>query len=124
MQHHPSSTWRFGAVAGAEANPLEQWSVLEVPSDGAARPWTRHLVGRRSDAAKVRVSSPIELLDPVSKRAVTRCGTVYELHGSPGESQPAFDLWRAWKRRWRITEERDVTGEVEALLEHGTWPVA
>lgn len=117
-------TWRIYGIEQTPSKILDEWFVLEMPSSAPAAPWTRHLVGLRVEAGKVRLSSPVELFDPVSRRAVTSSGTVYELRGEPGLSGDALLTWRAWKAFWGITLERDVTDEVRELLDVSRWPAS
>lgn len=108
--------WRIATIDQDPDKTLDAWMVLEVPLDGPERPWTRHLVGFRLEGTKGQVSSPVEVFDPVSRRALTRSGKVYELGERAGLNADAFAVWGQWKRRLGIREERDVTVEVEALL--------
>ncbi len=108
--------WRLEPVCRQPTKTLEAWSVYEVPFDGLDAPWTRHLVGFRLEGCKGQVSSPVEAFDPVSRRAVTRSGQVYELGVGPGLSADAFVVWSVWLHTNRIQDIRDVTDEVELLL--------
>lgn len=109
-------TWRIGRVEQEPTKTLDAWMVLEVPLDGHGQPWTRHLVGFRLEGTKGQVSSPVEVFDPATRRALTRSGKVYELGERAGLNADAFAVWGQWKRKFGIREERDVTVEAEALL--------
>ena len=110
--------WRISRIDEPASKTLDAWMVLEVPFDGADKPWTRHLVGFRREGCKGQVSSPVELFDPVQRRAVTRSGQVYELSGLPGINGDAFVIWGRWKHANGIAHERDVTDEVAEDLGH------
>jgi len=112
-------TWRIERIETEPTKTLDSWRVMEVPFDGAERPWTRHFVGFRLEGCKGQVSSPVEVFDPVRRRAVTRTGQVYELGGLPGVNGDAFATWGRWKLLNGIAHERDVTDEVVEHLEHG-----
>ncbi len=112
----PATSWAIGPVHQEPTIELHLWSVFEVPADGQGCSWTRHLVGLRPEGFKARVSSPVEVLDPVTRRAVTRSGRVYELAHHSGINADALAVWGAWKHRYGLEDERDVTDEVEQLL--------
>jgi len=105
-------TWRIERIKQEPARTLDAWMVMEVPFDGPKRPWTRHLVGFRREGCKGQVSSPVEVFDPVRRRALTRTGQVYELGALPGVNGDAFATWGRWKQSNGISQERDVTEEV------------
>lgn len=109
-------TWRIERIEQEPTRTLDAWMVMEVPFDGPERPWTRHLVGWRLEGGKGQVSSPVEVFDPVSRRAVTRSGRVYELGERPGLNGDALATWGNWKRGNRLLDEREVTEAVESLL--------
>lgn len=109
-------TWHVARIDQEPSKTLDAWMVLEVPFDGAQNPWTRHLVGFRREGCKGQVSSPVEVFDPISRRAMTRSGQVYELGPLPGVNAEAFALWGSWKHRNGISHERDVTAQVDELL--------
>jgi hypothetical protein len=117
-------SWRTCGVEQTPSKILDEWLVLEIPSDGPQAPWPRHLVGIRTEAGKLRITSPVELFDPVARRAVTRSGTVYELRGEPGHSARALLRWHVCKDLFGVTVERDVTDEVSALFDVSRWPAA
>lgn len=108
--------WRLESVCRQPTKTLDAWSVYEAPFDGLDAPWTRHLVGFRLEGCKGQVSSPVETFDPVSRRAVTRSGQVYELGVGPGLNADAFVVWSVWLHRQGIREVRDVSDEVAQLL--------
>lgn len=109
-------TWRIERIDQDPDKTLDAWMVLEVRVGGPEQPLTRHLVGFRLEGTKGQVSSPVEVFDPVTRRAVTQSGKVYELGERAGLNADAFAVWGQWKRQYGIREERDVTVEVEALL--------
>lgn len=109
-------TWLLARIEQEPSKTLDAWMVLEVPFDGAENPWTRHLIGFRREGCKGQVSSPVKVFDPISRRAMTRSGQVYELGPLPGINADAFVLWGNWKHTNRIAHERDVTAEVDELL--------
>lgn len=108
--------WRIEPVWRKPTKTLDAWSVYEAPFDGLDAPWTRHFVGFRLEGCKGQVSSPVEVFDPVSRRAVTRSGQVYELGVGPGLNAGAFVVWSVWLHTNRIQDVRDVTDDVELLL--------
>ncbi len=108
--------WRIEPIPQAPTKTLDAWCVYEVPFDGPDAPWTRHLVGFRVEGSKGQVSSPVESFDPVTRRARTRSGQVYELRIGPGFDAAAFVVWSTWIYVNRIREALDVTDEVESLL--------
>lgn len=108
--------WRIEPIRREPTKTLDAWCVYEVPFDGLGAPWTRHLVGFRLEGCKGQVSSPVEVFDPVSRRAVTRSGQVYELRVGPGFNGDAFVAWSTWVYVNRIQSAVDVTDEVELLL--------
>jgi hypothetical protein len=110
--------WRIERIEQEPTKTLDVWMALEVPFDGADQPWTRHFVGFRREGCKAQVSSPVEVFDPVRRRAVTRTGQVYELGGLPGVNGDAFATWGRWKRLNGIAHERDVTDDVAEDLGH------
>jgi hypothetical protein len=108
--------WRIEPISQVPTKTLDAWCVYEVPFDGLDAPWTRHLAGFRLGGCKAQVSTPVEVFDPVSRRAVTRSGHVYELRSGPGFCTDAFIVWSAFVHINRISAARDVTDEVELLL--------
>lgn len=108
--------WRIEPVRQPPTKTLDAWSVYEVPFDGLDAPWTRHLTGFRLEGCKGQVSSAVEVFDPISRRAVTRSGQVYELRVGPGFNADAFVVWSGWVFTNRIQHAHDVTAEVEALI--------
>lgn len=113
-------TWRIGRIEQKSTRTLDAWMVMEVPFDGADRPWTRHLVGWRLEGGKGQVSSPVEVFDPATRRAVTRSGRVYELGERSGVNGDAFATWSRWKALNAIADDRDVTSEAIAALSRDT----
>lgn len=109
-------TWHLGVVDREPDKTLHAWSVFEVPFDGPDRPWTWHLVGWRVEGGRGQVSSPGVLLDPVARKALTRSGRVYELAERFGLNPDALAAWGAWKHRYGVREDRDVTEEFVALI--------
>jgi hypothetical protein len=112
-------SWRVDVVEQEPTKTLDAWFVMEVPLDGPERPWTCHLLGYRLEGCKAQVSAPVEVIDPGSRRALTRSGTAYKLGERSGFNADAFWLWGVWKRRFGIQQEREVTEEVEAVLWQG-----
>jgi hypothetical protein len=110
-------TWRIESILQAPTKTLDAWSVYEVTFDGPAAPWTRHLVGFRLEGCKGQVSSPVVVFDPVTRRALTRSGQVYELRVGPGFNTDAFCTWSTWVYANGIKRAVDVTDEVAALLQ-------
>ena len=108
--------WRIESILREPTKTLDAWAVYECPFDGLEAPWTRHLIGFRLEGCKGQVSSPVESFDPVSRRAVTRSGQVYELGVGPGLNADAFFLWNVWLHTNRLQDVRDVSDEVELLL--------
>jgi len=106
-------------VQGIERRPsvtLEGWSVREVPLYGLDSPWTRHLIGYSREDGQGQVSSPVVSFDPGSGRAVTRSGRVYRLVGHPGPGLDAEYVWHRWMEFAAISQERNVTAEVQAEM--------
>lgn len=87
------TTWRITRIEAGPTKKLDAWMVMEVPFDAADRTWTRHFVGFRREGCEGQVSSPVELFDPVHRRAVTRTGQVYGLVALPGVNEDAFATW-------------------------------
>lgn len=110
-------TWHLGAIDGPVHRTLDAWMAFEVPFDGPGRPWTWHLVGWRREGSKGQVSSPVEVFDPVARKARTRSGRIYELGPLPGCNPDALAAWGAWKRRHGLVGELEVTDELVRLLE-------
>lgn len=108
--------WRIEPITQAPTKTLDAWCVYEVPFDGPSAPWTRHLVGFRLEGCKGQVSSPVVAFDPVTRRALTRSGQIYELRVGPGFNTDAFVVWSSWVYANRIQDAVDLTDEVEALL--------
>lgn len=108
--------WLLEAVDTPPAFTLDAWSAFEAPLDGVLQPWTVHFVGFTPESSKGRVSSPIVHFDPVTRRSRTRSGRVYELRGNSGMNGDALATWGLWKRKNGVSQERDVTVEVESLL--------
>lgn len=106
-----------GEIHEEPSRTLDAWMVVEVPFDGPERPWTQHLVGWRVEGGRGQVSSPVQALDPTTRRARTRSGRVYELRSGPGLNADAFATWGSWKARHGMCVERDISSEVAALLE-------
>ncbi len=109
-------SWCIEPILEAPSKTLDAWMVIEVPLDGPAAAWTRHVVGWNVESAKGRVSSPVVVLDPVRRVVRTRSGRVYELRQGPGLNGDAFATWCVWKGKHKVEEERDVSDEVAALL--------
>lgn len=108
--------WRIEPITQRPTKTLDGWRVYEVPFDGPGAPWTRHLTGFRLEGCKAQVSSPVVAFDPVTRRALTRSGQVYELRVGPGFSADAFVMWSTWVYTNGIQHAADVTDEVQALL--------
>lgn len=109
-------TWHLGVIEREADKTLHAWSVFEVPFDGPDRPWTWHLVGWRVEGGRGQVSSPVVMLDPVARKALTRSGRVHDLGARPGLNADAFATWGRWKSEHSITTEQDVTAEMLDLL--------
>ena len=108
--------WRIETVRQVPTKTLEAWLVYDVLVDGLGAAWTRHFVGLRLEGYKAQVSSAVEVFDPVSRRAVTQSGQVYELGAGPGLNTDALHVWSRWLRAHHVRYAYDVTGEVEFLL--------
>lgn len=108
--------WRIESILQTPTKTLDAWCVYEVPFDGLSAAWTRHLVGFRLEGCKGQVSSPVVAFDPVTRRALTRSGVVYELRVGPGFDTDAFVAWSTWVYANRIQQAVDVTDEVEQML--------
>jgi hypothetical protein len=104
--------WAIAAVNQRPQVTLTDWALFEVPLNGADEVWTRHLVGYASEDRQGQVSSPLQVFDPASRKAVTRSGRVYLVRGRPGLNADADYVWGRWKSHAGVLEERDVTGEI------------
>lgn len=109
--------WSTEPILEQPSRTLDAWMAVEVPFDGPEKPWTLHLVGWRVEGSRGQVSSPVEALDPQRRLARTRSGRVYELRVGPGLNGDAFTTWCRWKGHYGLSEERDVSDELAALLE-------
>lgn len=109
----------IGIIPPVEDRPevsLGYWQVFEVPLRGPDRPWTRHLAGWSYEDRQGQVSSAVKVFDPSTKTFITSSGRRYRLMGSSGLHDDAAYVWTQWKAMGLITEERDVTSEVVALM--------
>jgi hypothetical protein len=97
--------------------------VFEVPLNGGDGLWTRHLVGYALEDRQGQVSSPVIRFDPISAQCVTTRGRVYRLFRRPGLNPDALYVWEHWKDLAGVTEERDVTAEVQMAMDaaQGNW---
>lgn len=95
---------------------LARWRIYEMalPDPEGV---TQHLVGWSTLTRYWRISSPIQYIDPVTRRCVTRSGRTYHLYGGPGSSEDAWYVWCAATWLPGIDGARDVTDELSALFE-------
>lgn len=99
--------------AGIDETPeirLARWSVREVIINGEV---SRHFVGENLTEGYGRVSSAIQEFDRATMRGRTASGRIYELVGNPGRDSDAEYTWGSWKMANEVTEERDVSGELQ-----------
>ena len=89
-------TWRIATIDQDPDKTLAFWMVMEVPVDGAKRPGTRHFVGFSLEGCKGQVSSPVEVFDPVHRRAMTRTGQVYKPGGLPKQRMQGCNVATSW----------------------------
>lgn len=108
--------WKVSPIAAAPTKTLDAWSALSVPLYGMSEPWPTFLIGFRREGCTGQVSSPIAAIDPVTRRVATADGHVYLLSRRPGLNSDAFWLWRLFRERHRIVEERDVTDAIASLF--------
>lgn len=104
--------WAIAAVNQRPQVTLTDWALFEVPLNGPDEVWTRHLVGYAREDRQGQVSSPVQVFDPASGKAVTRSGRVYLVQGLPGLTADADYVWAQWKSRAGVLEERNVTREI------------
>lgn len=112
-----SRSWQLAPISALPTKTLDAWFVVEVPLHGPTHPWTCFLMGWRREGGTGQVSAPVAAVDPVTRRVATTEGCVYVLAGHAGLNSDAFVLWRQFRERSGISNERDVTAEVEALLD-------
>jgi len=108
--------WNVGAIDQTPTKSLAAWSAYSVRFDGPNEPCTVHLTGFRKEGCVGQVSSPVEVVDPSNWRVRTRSGTVYHLSQLPGLNGDAFALWGAFKARYRLDHEDDVTDSLAKLM--------
>lgn len=96
---------------------LSEWALIEVPSGGTGRPWTRHLVGWACDTRRGRVSSPVLQLEPDTATCVTVVGRVYLLFGAPGLCPEGKRVLEQWLHLYRVVELRDLTAEAFVAIQ-------
>lgn len=98
------SIWKTVPVSEQLCIYLTRWSVMET-QDGA-----RHLVGYNAENCEGRVSTPIKNYDPVTARAITQSGRIYELVGRPGYDPDADWVWARYASALQV-KWREVTDE-------------
>lgn len=96
---------------------LSEWAMFEVPSNGAGRPWTRHLAGWSCETQRGRVSSPLTAFDPALATCTTETGREYRLFGVPGLCPNGDWALEQWLRLHRLTELRDGTAETFVAIQ-------
>lgn len=74
------------------------------------------LIGFRREGCRGQVTSPVTAFDPAARRVATTEGRIYLLSERPGLNSDAFWLWRAFREKHCLSEERDVTDCIEALI--------
>lgn len=97
--------WSVRSVDEQPELVLEAWSARKIR--GAC-----HLVGYKVTDMEGRVGSVLVTFDPVSVKAVTSSGRVYELRGRPGQDADAELTWNWWAHFNNAKETADVTAEV------------
>ncbi len=104
--------WKGTSIEETPEIELVSWRVYEVSSplwEGR----TRHFVGRNITENEGRVSSQIKSFDPLTHRAVTRSGRVYQLVGPPGSgTSDGQYVWSFFCDRNELFDILDVTDEV------------
>lgn len=107
---------KIGSISQLPRLTLDAWMAFRVPFDGLDRPWTLHLTGWRVETTRGRVSSPVEWIDPATRRALTRSGSVYELRHGPGLNPDALATWALWKSIHQVRHEDDVSEQLASIL--------
>ena len=104
--------WPIASVSECPEITLLQWQIFEVQFPSRPKK-TRHFVGYSAGGRAGQVSSAIQNFDPKTMRGVTESGRVYQLQGLPGWDADADYTWRRWKSICGITNEVNVTGNIE-----------
>lgn len=109
-------SWRIEPIADEATKTMDVWAVVEIPMRGLDQPWTSHIVGFRRERGRGQVSSPIQAIDPATRRAETLNRTIYLFGATAGLDVTDFWLWRAYMEIHKVDQMRDVTADVDALL--------
>lgn len=88
----PSSIWNVAEIKDQPEVTLIDWAIREIHPRG-----TRHFVGYHPSGREGRVSSAIQVFDPVSRHGRTKSGRVYFLSGRPGRNENAEYVWENWR---------------------------
>ena len=89
-------TWVRAAVLEVPQIYLTEWSAFICGWSNEAKPFSTHLVGHRAATGKSRASSAVLIYDPLSRRAVTASGKVYELVGPANPRSDAIYMRSEW----------------------------
>jgi len=106
--------WSTPPVCEEPVINLVRWRVVEVKSkEGLIE---RHYVGYNIGGFEGRVSTAMCGFNPETARGTTESGRIYQLIGPAGYDADAEYVWRLWSAANEVTEERDVSMEVEQLI--------
>lgn len=104
-----NSIWRTPPPSEQPSLSLARWSVMETQTGD------HHLVGYNLDNREGRVSTSILAFDPVTSKATTRSGRIYQLVGKSGYDSDGSWVWEHWSRANRLSG-KDVTDQYEKKI--------
>jgi hypothetical protein len=96
------------SVSQQPVSTLIQWQAQKT-SAGAI-----HLVGFCTERREGRASTAVVTIDTTTRRCMTASGRVYVLSGPPGQNADAQWVWQQFAAAKSITDEADVSAEMEA----------
>lgn len=103
-----NSIWRTPPPSEQPSLSLARWSVMETQTGD------HHLVGYNLDDREGRVSTAIVEFDPITSKATTRSGRIYQLVGKSGYDSDGAWVWENWSRANRLSG-KDVTKQYEKI---------
>jgi hypothetical protein len=106
----PGGVWRPRSVQEEPHVVLRHWRIYEI--DGS----DLHLAGWCDARGEARVSQRLKCIDATTRRCLSESGRVYELDGPSGMNADVQYVWSRWRLIYAVTEPRDATGEIEAML--------
>jgi len=104
-----NSVWRTPPPSEQPSLSLSRWSVMETHTGD------HHLVGYNLDDHEGRVSTAIVEFDPVTSKATTRSGRIYQLVGKSGYDSDGAWVWEIWSRA-NMVSGKDVTDQYEKKI--------